>query len=316
MNENKVAPKKELERYIQNCKFMRQLSPATMANYQSQLRVFFELMPEVRTYSDITVENISLFFKRLQTRKRTVGKGDVVTGVKKSTIESYWNKLNPLFEWFVARELMTNNPLRQMKKPKPEYTDRRKLERYEVEKIIAAILTNTKSLLTKKRDEAIFYLLLFCGLRKSELVGLQVRDINLDKRILTVRGETSKSKRSRQIPINHTLAMHLADYLEERRRSGKTTPSLIVSITRDRGLTRDGLKHWVKRIGRLSGVKFHAHQFRHTFACMLAATNAGAPKIQRLMGHTDLRMTQRYLRSMGVEDLRSEINMLSIDGLE
>ena len=160
-----------------------------------------------------------------------------------------------------------------------------------------------------------FYILLFCGLRKSELLGLQIRDVDLVKRVLTIRGETSKSKKTRQIPLNPTLVVHLKDYLTERKTKGYTTERLIVSTIKDKGLSKHGLKHWIDRLRAYSGTKFHLHQFRHTFACNLGAQNTSAIKIQQLMGHSDLRMTQRYLRSMGVEDLRDEVNKLTIDNL-
>jgi integrase len=49
------------------------------------------------------------------------------------------------------------------------------------------------------------------------------------------------------------------------------------------------------------------HQFRHTFACNLARNNVSAIKLQMLLGHSDLKMTQKYLRSLDVEDVREDI---------
>ena len=65
----------------------------------------------------------------------------------------------------------------------------------------------------------------------------------------------------------------------------------------------------------LSGVKFHLHRFRHTFTHNLAAKNDSAVKIQKLLGHSDLRMTQRYLRSLTPEDMREDVDRLNIDDL-
>lgn len=301
--------------YITYCRLVRGLRPQTIINYENGLALFCKLMPEITTCDAITVPSVSAFFERLQVRKRVIGRGEIVQAVKKSTIEAYWNKLHPFFDWLVARGQLEFNPLRKLVKPKPDYTDRRKLIKTDVERIITAIETNAKNTLTLKRDRTIFYILLFCGLRKSELLGLQIRDVNLEKKILVVRGETSKSKRTRTIPINPILAVHLKDYLDERTKTGYTTPYLIVSTTRDNKFSLGGMKHWVERFRAVSGVRFHVHQFRHTFACNLGAGNTSAVKIQKLMGHNDLRMTQRYLRSMDVEDLREEVNSLSIDSL-
>jgi len=87
---------------------------------------------------------------------------------------------------------------------------------------------------------------------------------------------------------------------------------LWVSDTLDAKFTEHGLKHWVKRIRTWSGVRFHVHQFRHSFAVALAKDKNNIVFIQKLLGHTDLRMTQKYLRSMGVDDMRDSIDKLSL----
>ena len=105
--------------------------------------------------------------------------------------------------------------------------------------------------------------------------------------------------------------MHLKDYLNERKKLGLKTEYLIASSRGDRGLSREGLKHWVKALVKKSGVKFHLHQFRHTFACKLAEKNTNGFKIQKLMGHTDMNMTARYMRSLNTEDMEDDIGKIS-----
>ena len=109
--------------------------------------------------------------------------------------------------------------------------------------------------------------------------------------------------------------MYLKEYLHERKKNGFKTEYLFVAYGIDRRLTVHGLKHWVERISRLSGVKFHLHQFRHTFATNLAMQDVGAIKIQKLMGHTDMKMTQTYLRSIPTEEMLEDVNKLSFENL-
>ena len=157
-------------------------------------------------------------------------------------------------------------------------------------------------------------LLCFCGLRRGELLGVRFVDVDLERKILLVNGATSKSGRDRKLPIQDFVLLDIEDYLQERLKRGiYTTPFLFASLTQDRGLSKNGLKHWVERLNNLSKVKFHLHQFRHTFASNLAAERVTAPVLQRLMGHTDLRMTDKYLRSLDAEDLRPAANSLSFD---
>jgi integrase len=167
-----------------------------------------------------------------------------------------------------------------------------------------------------KRDMAIIGIMTFCGLRRNELISLEVRDLDLIEGFLTVRGETSKSKKTRRVPINIHLRMHLIEYLNERKKRNYTCASLLVSDCRDRAFTRYGLKHWVERLSRKSGVKFHAHRFRHTFATNLAMQDVGIVKIQKLMGHTDIKMTTTYLRSVSTEEMRDDVNKLSFDRIQ
>jgi integrase len=163
-----------------------------------------------------------------------------------------------------------------------------------------------------RRDTLMISLLLYTGVRKGEFISLQIKDIDLYKKLITIRGETSKSKKTRELPIHPTLLFHLRDYLEERRSLGYKSEFLIISLTGDRGLSREGLKHWVNRMIEISGVKFHLHQFRHTFACKL--TEAGVPtaSLQKLMGHTDIKMTAKYTRSLKAEDMGVEIDKISL----
>jgi integrase len=107
--------------------------------------------------------------------------------------------------------------------------------------------------------------------------------------------------------------MDLEDYLNQRK--DYKTSQLFVSLNTDKGLSIHGLKHWVYRLRKLSGVRFHLHQFRHTFASNLASKGIGAIQLLKLLGHTDLRMTQVYVRSVNAEDLRPVVNILSFDNL-
>ena len=212
----------------------------------------------------------------------------------------------------IKRHSYRRNPLKRIKVPEIEYEDQRALDEDSVRKLYSAITLRSQNTLALRRDTAMISLLLFCGLRLGEFISLEVRDIDFEKQLLTVRGQTSKSKRTRYIPIHPTLLFHLRDYIAERNRQRYATQYLLVSVAADQALSRHGLKHWVKSLGKKSGVKFHLHCFRHSFACNLARKDVNAVKIQKLLGHNSLNMTMTYLRSISTEDLKNEINRLSI----
>jgi integrase/recombinase XerD len=304
--------KQLFEEFISECEFTKGLRAATLVGYTASFEHFSTMMPEVTSPQALTVGMLNEFFKRIRTRVRTVGRDTRVVGLNDSTVKTYASKLNVFFEWMVQRNIKRDNPLRLVKIPRPKYTDSRALESEDIQKVYAAIALHSRSTLMLKRDTLMVSLLYFCGLRLGEFISLKVTDIDMRRQLLTVRAETSKSKNVRHLPINTILLFHLKEYFEERNRCGKRTVNLIVSTESDSGLSRHGLKHWVKKLIMLSGVKFHLHRFRHSFACALAEKNVNIVKIQKFMGHSDPRMTSVYLRSIVCEDLREDINLLSI----
>lgn len=92
-------------------------------------------------------------------------------------------------------------------------------------------------------------------------------------------------------------------------------PDIFVSGMNDSRLTVHGLKHWVARLVRASDIKFHLHRFRHTFATNLGMKDVGLIKVQKLIGHTDLKMIQTYVRSISTEEMKDDINKLSFESL-
>ena len=292
-------------------KYVRLLRPSTLRGYKESY-VLFRKLSNV-TIDSLTTEAMTNFFSVMQTRVRIVGKGIEKTGVKVSTIATYARKLNIFFEWLVREKHIIENPIKKLPKYKPVYDDAKALRKGDIERIRTAIENHSRTLLQKKRDGAMVSVLTFCGIRKGELLGLKVTDISLERRIITINGETSKSKRTKTLPMNIILAMDLEDYLQQRK--DYKTPQLFVSLNEDKGLSLEGLKKWVDRLEELSGVKFHLHRFRHTFASNLATKGIGAIQLQKLLGHTDLRMTQVYVRSMTADDLRPAVNGLSFENL-
>jgi site-specific recombinase XerD len=301
--------------YINECQFVKRLRPETIRSSKEAFKHFKKIVPEISSLDDLSPACITVFFKRLQTRERLVGKGVKKVGIKDSTLLSYANRLKTFFKWLAERKYIDSNPFDSLRLPQPAFVDHRALTGEQIKKIMGAIVQTASNPFLLKRDMAIVGILTFCGLRKNELISLELRDIDLLAGFITIRSETSKSKRTRKLPINPQLKMYLTEYLQERKNRGCKTPYLFVSSLLDRRFTTDGLKHWVERIGRRSGVKFHLHRFRHTFATNLAMQDVGAVKIQKLMGHTDIKMTQTYLRSVSTEDMRDDVNKLSFENL-
>lgn len=282
--------------------YSRKLSPKTVKGYMFAFKRFKDLMPEVQTTEFLTSAMVTEFFKRLH-----IGRPEI----KDSTTRSYWNKINPFFVWLVANKKMPFNPLESLVPPTVRYEDVRALTGTDIRKLYSAIVLHSRNVLLSRRDTAMLSMLVFCGIRLNEFVSLETSHLDLFNKVVTVYGRTSKSRKTRTIPMHPTLYFHLQEYLAERKKHRYSTELLFVSKNRDGGITKDGLKHWVNRLKRLTGVNCYVHRFRHTFACNLALNNVHAVKIQKLLGHSSLEMTMTYLRSIHTEDLKDDIQKLS-----
>jgi site-specific recombinase XerD len=311
---NTQSMRKELpelfDEFMYEYEFVRKVRPATITKYRQVFTVFHKLQPDCSTQM-LTSSMMTQFFKVLEERKRYVGKGHIRTGIKKSTVASYWTNLNSFFEWLRIKGYIKQNPFAELRYPTPQYEDKKFLKKEEIEKILTAIITHSATLFIQKRNLVLFYLLLFCGLRREEMLLLQVRDIDMERKLLTVRSETSKVRRTRYIPLHSQLIMCIKDYMHERK--DKTTPYLLVSANRDDRLSFDGLKHLVTVLRKWSGVRFHVHQFRHTFAVNFLKSSNNIAKLKQLLGHKDISMTVQYLRCLPPTEMRGDINGMSID---
>lgn len=310
----KEKPIKELyEQYLVECEYTSRLRPDSIRGYKAVFKLFTQLVPEVITPRFLTTEMVVIFFKRLQDRTRKVGRDTYKKGVQSSTILTYWNKLSAFFEWLNRNGHIAEHPLRKLNPPRVEITDSsRHISNDNVKKIYTAIVLQSKNLFTKKRDIAMVSLLFYCGLRLGEFLSLEVLDIDFESQVLTVKSNTSKSKRKREIPLHPILNLHLKEYLTERNKQGYKTQYLIVSTKTEHRLTKHGLKHWVKNLKVKSEVEFHLHQFRHAFAYNLAINDVNAVKIQKLLGHKSLNMTMRYLESIETKELEKEVKKIQL----
>lgn len=141
------------------------------------------------------------------------------------------------------------------------------------------------------RDRAIFEILYGCGVRVSELAGLNLEDLDRSERWLRVRG---KGRKERQVPLPGKAAEALECYLTDRP-IVREQPAVFLNH-RNRRLTARGMHGIVKFYATyLSGdPSIHPHSFRHAYATHLLADGADLRAIQELLGHARLSTTQKY----------------------
>ncbi len=145
------------------------------------------------------------------------------------------------------------------------------------------------------RDRALLELMYACGLRASEAVGLELRDIDLDEGMLRARGKGAKE---RIVPVGGRAVAALRAYLHRGRPPlvGVQVQSRLFVNRRGGALTRQGLYKIVQGHARTAGIehKMSPHTLRHTFATHLLVGGCDLRSLQEMLGHSDLATTQVY----------------------
>jgi len=193
---------------------------------------------------------------------------------------------------FLSREgLIAMNPARLVRTPKAPKRLPDVMTAEQVNGLIDTVAADKFERAHPARDRAIFEFLYGCGLRVSELVGLDLEDIDRAERWIRVRG---KGKKERQVPFAGKAADALDQYLAER----PVTPRQRAVFLNHRGgrLTARGVAGIVKLYGILvnGDSSIHPHSLRHAYATHLLADGADLRAIQELLGHARLSTTQKY----------------------
>ena len=145
------------------------------------------------------------------------------------------------------------------------------------------------------RDKAMLELLYATGLRASELVGLRLQDVNLERGYVMTVGKGSKE---RTVPLGEVALVRLKDYLDRARPlllKGSEADALFVT-SRKRQISRqmfwEGIKQYVRKAGIMKNVS--PHTLRHSFATHLLDNGADLRAVQAMLGHADISTTQIY----------------------
>ncbi len=176
--------------------------------------------------------------------------------------------------------------------PRPARRLPRPLAPAEVSKLLAAPDPCTPS---GARDRAMLELLYATGLRVSELISLQLNDVDLESRMVLARGKGSKE---RIVPLGAPAARAVGRWLagpRDRLLRGRRSRDLFVT-PRGRRMTRQGFAKLLDRHARVAGIgrRISPHKLRHTFATHLLAGGADLRAVQAMLGHADISTTQIY----------------------
>ena len=145
-----------------------------------------------------------------------------------------------------------------------------------------------------------------CGLRRGELLGLNVGDVNFIEQTLFV--DKGKGGKDRLLPIHHAALTAISEYLATRGgRPKKRSPLFVIhqSETAGKRMSRADLEAVFRGLNKRSQKHIYPHLFRHTFACHLLQNGADLRYVQALLGHESPDTTSRYL-GLCKADLKKE----------
>jgi integrase/recombinase XerC len=192
------------------------------------------------------------------------------------------------FKHMTREGILIKNPARLLRTPRPKKKLPRVPTAEQTNQLIEGVAASDFDRPFPERDLLIFELLYGCGIRVSELAGLNLEDIDRHECWIRVRG---KGKKERQVPYGKKAATALERYLIKR----EPRQFLLVNA-RGQRLSDRGIRAIVKLYARLiSGDSaMHPHTLRHAYATHLLSDGADLRSIQELLGHSQLSTTQKY----------------------
>ncbi|MEA2162168.1 MAG: integrase/recombinase XerD [Thermoanaerobaculia bacterium] len=230
-------------------------------------------------------------------------------GIARDTVNSYWRAMRAFFKYLEDSSGFPN-PYRGAKRPRlprPEDRLRDALPPQDLQRIIDSAESYTwKSALLRTRAVALIGIMVYAGLRKSEVLRLKFAHVNLQGGAIYIHdGKGRDGGKSRTVYMPAALRVILARYIQARanvqhrgvEKRGYTCPEFFVSSRGNRGLSEMQFRRFMRAMQEASGIRFFAHLLRHSYITMLVTERVPLHDVQRLAGHSDLKTTAIYLHA-------------------
>ena len=275
------------------------LAEDTRASYRRAWRDFLSFLADeegVEGLASVTPDVVTAY--RVSRQTRTSERGRPLGAASQ---RSAFAALRFLFSWLVRTGKLLSDPTRHLRAPRRAQT----LPRVPSVREVLRLLERAPRTPLGYRDRALLEVLYGTGMRRGELVRLDLDDLDLAQGELLVR--EGKGRKDRVVPLGKEARKSLVAYLEAAR------PKLLRGETKalflgkgGRRMSRPHLTDRVRTLGERAGMKLRPHALRHACATHLLRGRADIRQIQRLLGHKTLSTTERYTR-VEVSDLRAVI---------
>ena len=307
-------------------------SPRTIEEYHLDLRMFLRFMKLMRAGKSLNVpfENVEILdvdldfvgsittsdvyeFLSWLANDRTTDPDAPMSqrGIEASARARKLSALKSFYKYLTVRtKQLQENPVADLEYPKL----RRSLPRYLTLEQSAALL-NAVSGVNEKRDYAILMIFLNCGIRRSELVGLNLSDVYEDR--LRVVG---KGNKERFVYFGTPCRKAIDEYLVERNKKVLTDNRALFGSRNGERISVSAVHRLVKKALLQAGLdadQFSAHKLRHTAATLMLSGGVDVKTVQEVLGHENLNTTQIYTHIESTElKIAAEANPITRLGLD
>src|ERR1700680_4093547 len=215
-------------------------------------------------------------------------------GLSKTSVARALAAVRSLYRWLAREGVLEQNPTKLVSTPRLPNKLPRVPTIEEMNSVLDGRMPDAAAF--PERDQLMLELLYGCGIRNSELTGINIDDIRLSAEAILIRG---KGKKERYVPFGGSAKSALIAYLPERQKAltelQKNPPALLINRRGGR-LTTRSVGRIVKKIAIAKGLSpdVHPHTLRHAFGTHMLEEGADLRAIQELLGHERLATTQRY----------------------
>ena len=271
--------KEYIDEYINYVYIEKKLSKNTKEAYLNDLEEFCNYLnnPSIKS---INTDDIRDYINHLAEEKQ-----------KDKTIARKIVSIKTFFEYLIKNNIIDNNPSEKISSPKLKKSIPKVLNINEINKLLEYKPTNNK----EYRNKAMMELMYASGLRVSELVDLELNNIDFNNNYVRIFG---KGKKERIVPINDIACKYLNEYINVYRASllrGYITDKVFIS-SYGKGITRQAFFKILKQIAKKQGIEkdFSPHTLRHSFATHLIEYGADLRSLSEMLGHENIKTTQIY----------------------
>ncbi len=281
-----------IQEFIDYLHTNKQTSQNTEISYRRDLRKLASYLEDhgIGAFQDVTRTNLDAYILYME-------KKDFAS----STISRNVASVRALYQYLFREHVIEDNPAERLKPPRVE---KKAPEILTVEEMDRLLSQPDLGMPKGVRDKAMLELLYATGMRVSELIHLQVEDVNLDMGYITCQ----ESGKERIIPINHASRQALEHYMKEARRELVRDSGAVTLFTNCSGyaMSRQGFWKMLKGYARKAGIsrEITPHTLRHSFAAHLLQNGADIKSVQEMLGHSDISTTQVYLQLNNSKKIR------------